>query len=206
MDRRTFIKKSCTACLSFTALSTLVSSCVTTKYISGRLGKDGLTISKDEFNVKQKGGTAYSSFIIVRNDALLFPICVYRFNDNEYTALWMQCTHQGNELQASGDVLMMAEGTRVPYRPYPPGDPRLTPIDAAYTQVLTIKFVRAAQGQISGTIASYWDPDRSCQASATFLGSAQPRAIDGTFTSTCEDGVRQLHGKWRVTRERPSPR
>ena len=105
MHRRTFIKNSCTACLSFTALSTLVSSCVTTKYISGRLGKDGLTISKDEFNVKQKGGTAYSSFIIVRNDALLFPICVYRFNDNEYTALWMQCTHQGNELQASGDVL-----------------------------------------------------------------------------------------------------
>jgi hypothetical protein len=102
---------------------------------------------------------------------------------------------------ASGDVLMIAEGRRVPYRPYPPGDPRLTPIDSAHTQLLTIKFVRADQGQISGTIASYWDPDRSCQASATFLGSAQPRAIDGTFTSTCEDGVRQLHGKWRVTRE-----
>jgi hypothetical protein len=102
---------------------------------------------------------------------------------------------------ASGDVLMIAEGTRAAYRPYPPGDPRVTPIDAASTQLLTIKFVRADQGQISGTIASYWDPDRSCQASATFLGSAQSRVIDGTFTSTCEDGVRQLHGKWRVTRE-----
>jgi Rieske Fe-S protein len=105
MHRRAFIKNSCTACLSFTALSAFVSSCVATKYISGRLVKDGLTISKDDFKVKQKGGTAYTSFIIVRNDALIFPICVYRFNDNEYTALWMQCTHQGNELQASGDVL-----------------------------------------------------------------------------------------------------
>ena len=105
MHRRTFIKNSCTACLSFTVLPTLLGGCVTTKYVSGSLGKDGLTISKDEFKLKQKGGTAYSSFIIVRNDALLFPICVYRSNDSEYTALWMQCTHQGNELQASGDVL-----------------------------------------------------------------------------------------------------
>jgi hypothetical protein len=103
--------------------------------------------------------------------------------------------------QASGDVTMIAESTRAPYRPYPPGDPRLSPIDAPYTQRLTIKFVRANQGQISGTIASYWDPDRTCQASATFLGSAQPRVIEGTFVSTCQDGVRQLHGKWRVTRQ-----
>ena len=105
MQRREFIKNTCTACLSLTVLSTLVSSCVATKYISGELGKDGLTISKDEFKVKQKGGTAYSSFIIVRNDALQFPICVYRLNENEYSALWMKCTHQGAELQASGDVL-----------------------------------------------------------------------------------------------------
>ena len=72
---------------------------------------------------------------------------------------------------------------------------------AAYTQLLTITFVRAERGQISGTIASYWDPDRSCQASATFVGTAESHAIDGTFTSTCEDGVRQLRGKWRVTRQ-----
>jgi len=103
--------------------------------------------------------------------------------------------------QAFGDVLMIAPGTRVPYRPYPPGDPRLAPIDAAYTQLLTIQFVRAEQGQISGTIASYWDPDRDCQASATFLGEVQARAIQGTFASACEDGVRQIHGTWQVTRE-----
>jgi hypothetical protein len=103
--------------------------------------------------------------------------------------------------QAFGDVLMIAEGTRVPYRPYPPGDPRLARIDAANTQVLTIKFVRAEQGQISGTIASYWDPDRDCQATATFLGTVQARVIDGTFTSVCQDGPadpRQVAGDTRV--------
>ena len=116
----------------------------------------------------------------------------------------IEFTLSAGDEQASGDVTMIAESTRAPYRPYPPGDPRLSPIDAPYTQRLTIRFVRADQGQISGTIASYWDPDRACQASATFLGSAQPRLIEGTFVSTCQDGVRQLHGKWRVTRQ-PAP-
>ena len=105
MDRRNFIKNSCTACLSITVLSSLVSSCTPTQYITGTLAKDGITVKKDQFKIKQKGGTAYSSFIIVRNDALKYPICVYRTNDQEYTALWMKCTHQGAELQASGDVL-----------------------------------------------------------------------------------------------------
>ena len=104
--------------------------------------------------------------------------------------------------QASGDVLMIAEGTRIPYHRYPPGDPHFKPLDAPpSTQMLTIKFVRAEERRISGTIDSYWDPDRQCQATATFLGIAQSRVIEGTFTSTCEDGVRQLRGKWRVMRE-----
>ena len=105
MNRRKFIKEGCTACLSFTVLSSLVSSCTATKYATGNLVKDGVTVSKDEFKVKQKGGTAYSSFIIVRNDSLQFPICVYRFSDTEYSALWMKCAHQGAELSASGDML-----------------------------------------------------------------------------------------------------
>ena len=105
MDRRNFIKHTCTACLSMTVISTLVAGCSPTKYISGNLVKDGLRVSKEDFKIKQKGGTAYSSFIIVRNDSFKYPICVYRINDEEYSALWMKCTHQGAELQASGDVL-----------------------------------------------------------------------------------------------------
>lgn len=105
MDRRNFIKKTCTACLSITAISVIGTSCVATKYMTGNLVKDGLVINKNDFKIKQNGGTAYSSFIILRNDALKFPVCVYRFSDHEFTALWMQCTHQGAELQAAGDTL-----------------------------------------------------------------------------------------------------
>jgi len=108
MDRREFIKNSCTACLSLTVLSSLAVSCSATKYVSGVIVENGINVSKNDFAVKQKGGTAYSSFIIVRNEALQYPICIYRFNEDEYSALWMKCTHQGAELQASGDVLQCA--------------------------------------------------------------------------------------------------
>ena len=110
------------------------------------------------------------------------------------------------EEQAWGDVLMIAENAKVPYRPFPPGDARLGPTNAPYSQLLTIRFVRAEQGQISGTMASYWDPDRSCQATATFLGEVKGRTIDGTFTSLCDDGMRQLQGRWRVTKTPTSAR
>lgn len=105
MNRRDFLVGSCSACLSATALSSLLISCSATKYIPGRMGTDGLTISKDEFLINHKAGTTYRSFIIIRNDVLQYPICVYRFNDQEFSALWMMCTHQGTELQASGDFL-----------------------------------------------------------------------------------------------------
>lgn len=105
MDRREFIKNSCTACLSATVIGTVISSCNATSYISGTLEKDGLFVDADEFVTKQNGKPVYRSFVIVRNDALQYPVCVYRFNEGEYAALWMRCTHQGTELQASGDRL-----------------------------------------------------------------------------------------------------
>lgn len=105
MDRREFIRNGCTACLSATALAGILSSCSTTRYARGVLEKDGLTIDADEFITKRKGSIMYRSYVIVRNDALQYPICVYRFGEKDYTALWMRCTHQGTELQASGDRL-----------------------------------------------------------------------------------------------------
>ncbi len=104
MDRRKFIKASCTACLSVSAVAVILSSCKTTRYASGKLVTDGLLVNTEEFKISG-AGDKYRSFIIIRNDSLQYPLCVYRFSDTEYTALWMRCTHQGTELQASGDFL-----------------------------------------------------------------------------------------------------
>jgi Rieske Fe-S protein len=91
--------------MSAAAITGLISSCSSTRYISGKLGKDGLTIDKNEFVSKQRNKKGYLPFIIVRNEALQYPVCIYRFSENDYSALWMRCTHQGTELQASGDRL-----------------------------------------------------------------------------------------------------
>jgi len=105
MKRRDFIRSSCTACLSITGISLLGTGCSTLINTTGKLVKDGLILTTEDFKIKEKGSSAYRSFLIVRNDALKYPICVYRFNDVEYSALWMKCAHQGAELQASGDYL-----------------------------------------------------------------------------------------------------
>lgn len=105
MKRREFIVSSCAACLSTTALAGILSSCTATRYVAGKLNKDGLMVDADDFIVKGNGKISYRSYIVVRNEELKFPICVYRFSDSDYSALWMQCAHQGAEVQVAGNYL-----------------------------------------------------------------------------------------------------
>ena len=103
MNRKEFIVKSCAACIGATALSTVIISCAATQFANGELTKDGILIDVKEFAMKEKD--KHRLYIVVRNEALLFPICVYRFSDTDYAALWMQCAHQGAELNVAGDYL-----------------------------------------------------------------------------------------------------
>jgi nitrite reductase/ring-hydroxylating ferredoxin subunit len=105
MKRRDFIKNSCTACLSASVLPLVLNSCTALLNTTGTLVKDGLTLSTEDFKIVDKGSSAYRSFLILRNESLQYPICVYRLNEKQYSALWMKCAHQGAELQASGDYL-----------------------------------------------------------------------------------------------------
>lgn len=104
MNRRTFTK-SCIICLGGAIVSPVLSGCQSTHYATGTIESNGLSISKSEFSYLKKDKPVIREYIIVRNDKLEFPIYLYRFSDNEYSALLMKCTHQGNELQASGDHL-----------------------------------------------------------------------------------------------------
>jgi Rieske Fe-S protein len=88
MNRKEFIVKSCAACIGATALSTLVSSCAATQFANGKLTKDGILVDVNEFALKEKD--KYRSYIVVRNESLLFPVCVY---------------HQGAELNVAGEYL-----------------------------------------------------------------------------------------------------
>ncbi|QNP54485.1 Rieske (2Fe-2S) protein [Hymenobacter qilianensis] len=105
MNRRQFIGRGCGACLGAVALGTGLSGCATTRYAATTLTADGVRVALREFVIEGSSPVAYRPFVVVRDEALRFPICVFRFGETDYSALWMQCAHQGAELQASGTAL-----------------------------------------------------------------------------------------------------
>ena len=105
MNRREFVTKTCLACIGSTLLPAALTSCQPTHYVTGTMEQNGLSVLKSEFNYLKDGKTLSRQYILVSQDKLDFPIYLFRFSDTEYSALWMKCTHQGSELQASGDHL-----------------------------------------------------------------------------------------------------
>jgi len=105
MDRREFISNACMTCLGSGTLINFLSSCSATRYASGTLEPMGISIPAADFITSSKGKGVTRQSIIIHHDNLEFPIYLFRTNDNNYTALWMKCTHQGAELNASGDHL-----------------------------------------------------------------------------------------------------
>ena len=108
------------------------------------------------------------------------------------------------EGQAYGSVVMSAQGSGRPYEPNTLG----RDIDGnriAPTQLLTIRFVRADAGQITGMLDPYWDPDRNCQATTRFLGYLAKGVIEGTFKTTFDCGAGEASGTWQVTRKAANP-
>lgn len=92
-------------CVGGAMLPPLLSGCQSTHYTQGVIEKDGISVLRSEFTYLKKDRPVTRPYIIVRNDQMTFPICLYRFSDNQYTALLMKCTHQGSELNVSGDHL-----------------------------------------------------------------------------------------------------
>ena len=74
-------------------------------YASGSTEPKGISIAASEFIYQKKDKLVTREYIIVTNDKLEFPIYLYRVSETQYNALWMKCSHQGSELQASGDHL-----------------------------------------------------------------------------------------------------
>ena len=105
MDRKDFIKSCGFACMGGTAMVTILQSCAATKIASAKILGDELLVPLANFETKAGNEKHYKKYVVVQNDLLQYPICVYRVNENEYTALWMRCSHQGAELQVFGDKL-----------------------------------------------------------------------------------------------------
>lgn len=102
MERKEFIKTCGFACLGTTIFSPLLQGCVSAKSISAKINGEDLIVPLSNF---EKDGKTLK-YLVVNNSQLQYPIYVFRFSENHFTALYMQCTHQGNEVTAYGEKLV----------------------------------------------------------------------------------------------------
>jgi Rieske Fe-S protein len=118
MERKDFIKTCGFACLGGIGISTLLQSCATMQQtLTGEIAESDLMVSVSDFRLKTSGKNQFKKYIIVDNERLRFPICVFRFDEQNYSALWMECTHMGNEVQVFGDKLQcLAHGSELSNR------------------------------------------------------------------------------------------
>lgn len=96
MQRRKFIKNSCSLCVGLTAgisLVTLLDSCVSGRILKLEPVNEIISINTSEF-------TEESPYVTVRTKALNFDLFVHK-SDGQYTALLMQCTHYDNPVYAN---------------------------------------------------------------------------------------------------------
>lgn len=104
MRREEFIKHCGFACLSSNVAILLLGSCVSSKTVSGKIVEADILIPLDSF-FSDKKETTFIKYVVIEHPQLKYPICVFRFSEEDYSALLMQCTHQGAELQVFGDRL-----------------------------------------------------------------------------------------------------
>lgn len=107
MNRKEFMI-GCGLCLL--GMPELLSGCAGTKYLTVPIEGDSLIVGTNAFLTDRADGTdqkadKFLKYVVVHNEQLEYPICVYRFSEDRYEALLMKCTHQGTELQVFGDRL-----------------------------------------------------------------------------------------------------
>mgnify|MGYP003395411623 CR=1 FL=1 len=107
MQRREFIKTTCLACAGTFAVSAFLAACKSSKYITNYTNENKkLSIKKSEFIVLDKGTQKTLKHILLKPAELQFPLVIYKISETEFKTLYMQCSHQGCELNAFETALV----------------------------------------------------------------------------------------------------
>lgn len=105
MNRNKFLKTCGLVCVGGTSIAILLQSCAGQYFAASSIEGKYLKVLLSEFVADSKGKPVNRKYVLVKSDKLNFPIYLYKLNDNQYSALWMECTHQGAELSVHGDFL-----------------------------------------------------------------------------------------------------
>jgi nitrite reductase/ring-hydroxylating ferredoxin subunit len=103
MNRREFLATSCLSCLAGSLGVSLLAGCGALPVVRAPIVGSDLVVPLSEFPRPGAPGASSPVYLLVHNDRLEYPVCIYREAGDQYHALWLQCTHQGTELQVVGD-------------------------------------------------------------------------------------------------------
>jgi hypothetical protein len=98
---------------------------------------------------------------------------------------------------AWGDVLMLPAETRYSAPARPPDN--LEPFRRA-GRLLVISFVRCEDGEVTGRLEPYQDPDTGERLYTTFEGKLKGKTFSGTFVTFAPGSGHRVGGKWSVRR------
>ena len=105
MNRKEFLINCGIGCIGMMGTGLLFTGCTSVKYMSSGISDGVINLPRDAFR-KSPESDKYHDVVVIRSGELNYPVAVFRFSDNDYTALFMKCTHQGTELEVAGDRLV----------------------------------------------------------------------------------------------------
>ncbi|MEO8516813.1 MAG: Rieske (2Fe-2S) protein [Flavobacterium sp.] len=108
MNRKEFLKTCGFGCVAGIVGVATLQSCSSSQVLTKEIKGSDILVPVADFEIQSEGKNEFKKYVIVQNEILQYPICVYRFDSKNYSALLMKCTHQGAELQAFGDKLQCA--------------------------------------------------------------------------------------------------
>ena len=73
-------------------------------YAKVKEGEDSISLTKSEFIANAEKPEEKRDFVLVETSRYHFPICLYRIEENQYTASLLKCTHRGCELNVGGGI------------------------------------------------------------------------------------------------------
>ena len=106
MNRKEFIKSACLACFGG-ALFVENQSCTSVNHFVPTVFENSkLVLKKSEFVLLENGKTIVKKYVLLKTEQHDFPICVYKIDKDNYTALSTKCTHNACEIKPQGDFLI----------------------------------------------------------------------------------------------------
>jgi Rieske Fe-S protein len=102
VNRQKFITTCMKCSVGLLVAPAWLQSCAGTAYLTASIEGNNLSIPLTSFEIVNNDKKEFRKYVVVQHESLKFPICVYRVTAEKYHALWMECTHQGTELQVFG--------------------------------------------------------------------------------------------------------